>query len=534
MPNELYPQFLYPKFAFNLKADYIDWDWNQEQLNLLLSRELEEIQQDEGWQLARDVFNQDEKPFELSPGELEIFNLILGRSYKRAVVICSTQYGKTLTIARGVLMRISSIPEDWLIIVPDVKRGKILLNYIIRDTAENQYFKKKLIGIKLEERSAMERLLEERSKLKLTFQTIKGKSARYSTIEIISVEARRRTDAINAIMGFGGRNIIDDESSLMDDEVDAGVFRMLAGKGEDTFLVKIGNPFYRNHFLKSWQDPHYEKIWIDYRIGLADGRYNTEFIDEAKQKPRFDVLFECQFPSEAAIDLEGWSPLITQTELENAITDDFNPFGVPALGADPSDAGENESVVVIRWRNVARIDYASNEIDLLDFCGQIGSSIDSWKVDVRTCSVDKVGVGAMIPAKMKEIGKPIQGVNVGEVCENPEDQVQFVNKRAEFAWRVREWIKGGGKLARDPRWYQLLNIKYKEDNKRRLRIMSKEDMLKQGIVSPDAFDALALTFARPQIYYTKTLAQDQFDQKMRINKALLRKKTNKPFKMTNY
>jgi hypothetical protein len=534
MPNALYPQFLYPRFAFDLKADYIDWDFDQEQMKLLMARETAEIQQDEGWKLARDIFNQDEKPFLLSPGELEIFNLILGRSYKRSIVICSTQYGKTLTIARGVLTRISSFAEEWLIIVPDVKRGKILLNYIIKDTAENEYFKKKLIGIKLEERSSMERLMEERSKVKLTFQIIKGGSAKYASIEIISTEARRKTDAINSIMGFGGRNIIDDESSLTDDEVDAGVFRMMAGKGEDTFLVKIGNPFYRNHFLKSWQDPHYKKVWIDYRIGLADGRYNDEFIEEAKQKPKFDVLFECRFPSESAIDTEGWSPLITQTEVENAITDDFNPFGVPALGADPSDAGENESVIVVRWRNVAKIDYASNQIDLLDFSGEIGRSMDAYNVDVRTCSVDKVGVGAMIPAKMKEVGKPIQGVNVGEVCENPEDQIQFVNKRAEFAWRVREWIKGGGKLLRDPRWYQLLNIKYKEDNKRRLRIMSKEDMLKQGIVSPDAFDALALTFARPQIYYTKTLAQDQFDQKMRQMRGALKKKGNKPFKMTGY
>jgi len=533
MTNTLYPSFLYPKFAFDSKGDFIDWDYSQQQLRSLIFNEEQAIQTDPAWLMAREVFVQDEKPFELSPGELEIFKLIIGRTYKRSVVLCSTQYGKTLTIARGILVRIANRAEEWLIIVPDVKRGKILLNYIIKDTAENDYFKDKLIGVKMEDRTALERLLEERSKLKLTYQIIEKEKTRYSSIEIVSADARRRTDTINSIMGFGGRNIIFDEAPLTDDEVDAGVFRMIAGKGEDTFLVKIGNPFYRNHFLKDWRNPNYMKIWIDYRIGLADGRYNEEFINEAKLKPKFDVLFECKFPSEEAIDTLGWSPLITQTELEQAMTDDFNPFGFPAMGGDPADEGENESVIVVRWRNVAKIDFASNKIALMEFCGKMAQTIDRYKIDVRTCSADKVGVGAMIPAEMKQIGKPIQGVNVGEVCESPENQVQFINKRAEFSWAVREWIKSGGRLLRDPRWYQLLNIKYKEDLKRRLRIMPKADMRKQGIASPDAFDALLLTFARPQIYYTKTIAEEFFEKKMRGQSQKKRPK-DKPFKMTGY
>ena len=531
--NELYPSFLYPRFSFDYKGDYLDWDYTQEQLNAIIAQEYDLMRQDPVWMAAAAAFVQDDAPFEMSPGEFELFKLIAGRIYPRSIVLCSTQYGKTLTIARGLLTRIANKAEDWFVIVPDTKRGKILLNYIIKDSAENDYFRDKLIGVKVEDRTALERLLEERSKVKLTYQIL-GPKVRYSSVELLSSEARRRTDIINAIMGFGGRNIVYDESSLTEDEVDAGVFRMLAGKGEDTFLCKIGNPFYRNHFLKSWRDPNYKKIWIDYRIGLADGRYNLPFIEEAKTKPKFDVLFECKFPSESAIDKEGWSPLITQSELEQAITDEFNPFGFPSLGGDPSDEGENESVIVIRWRNIAKIAFASNEIDLMDFAGKISDSIDDYKVDVRAAAVDKIGVGAMLPGELKKVGKPVTGVNVGEACDSPADQVQFVNKRAELAWKVREWIKSGGKLLRDPRWYQILNIKYKEDNKRRLKIISKEELRKQGIISPDAFDALALSFARPQIFYTKTLADDFFAKKMKAKAKMIKSQTRRPFKMTGY
>ncbi len=533
MANQLNPQFLYPTFAFDIKGDFIDWDYTPEQLKGLIEEEKEKCRKNQLWKIANEMFVQDGKPFELTPAQFEIFKTITAREYPRVEIISSTQYGKTLVVARAVLLRITTFPEEWMVVVPDTKRGKILLSYIIKDSAENEYFKDKLVGVKLEERSAMERLLEERSKVKLTFQVFTDNGVKYSSVEIITAEARRKINAIEAIMGFGGKNVVQEEASLEDDEIDAGIFRMLAGKGEDTFLLKIGNPFYRNHFFKSWQNPDYKKIWVDYRIGMADGRYAESFIREARTKPKFDVLFECRFPSEGAIDNEGWSPLITQSELEMAMTDEFNPFGVPAQGCDPADEGENESIIVNRWRNVAKIDFASKEISLMDFCGKISDSIDHNKIDVRTSAVDKIGVGAMIPDELKKVGKPIAGVNVGEACDTPEAQVQFVNKRAELAWKAREWIRGGGKLLRDQKWYQLLNIKYKEDHKRRLKIISKEELRQKGIPSPDAFDSLCLSFARPQIFYTRTMEDDFFQKKM---KEIQKKKRSeeKPFRMTGY
>lgn len=499
-----------------------------------IAKELKEVREDDVWILGRQHFqNDDGSAWEMSPGELAIFTAILLREHPRIEICSSTQYGKTLTVARGTLERITAYPDEWLVVVPDLKRGKILLNYIINDSYNNDYFKKKLVGINLAEKTVLNRLLEEKSKVKLTFQVLcDDKKVRYGSVEIISCDARRKQDVINSIMGFGGRNVIQEEASLEDDEVDAGIFRMLAGKGEDTFLCKIGNPFYRNHFFKTWLDKNYKKVFIDYRIGLLEGRYVESFIKEARTKPKFDILFECSFPSEDQIDTEGWSPLITESELKLALTDDWNPFGAGSLGADPSDSGDNESVIVERWRNVARIKYASAKIELIDFCGKISDTIDEDKIDCRTGAVDKIGVGAMIPGEMKQLGKPIQGINVGEKCEDLKDQAQFVNKRAEFAWAVKDWISGGGKLLRDNRWYQLLNIKYRENTKRQLLLMSKKEMLGKGVTSPDAFDALCLTFARPQIFYKKSLEQEHFDRKMKQRQAKNRNKKN--FKMTGY
>jgi len=495
-----------------------------------ITEALEEIRKDEIWILGNQHFlNDDESAWEMSAGELAIFKSIVLRQHPRIEICSSTQYGKTITVSRGLLERITAYPEEWMVVVPDLKRGKILLNYIIQDSYNNTYFKDKLVGVNLAEKTALNRLLEEKSKVKLTFQVLVGDNkVRYGSVEVISADARRKQDVINSIMGFGGRNVVQEEASLEEDEVDAGIFRMLAGKGEDTFLCKIGNPFYRNHFFTTWKDKRYKKIFIDYKIGLAEGRYIQSFIDEARTKPKFDILFECSFPSEDQVDPEGWSPLITESELKGAMTDTWNPFGVPSLGADPSGEGSNESIVVIRWRNIAKIDFASETIDPLEFSGEISNSIDNNKVDVRACAVDKVGAGTMLPGKMKEIGKAVVGVNVGEKCDTEQDSRQFANKKAEFAWALKEWIAGGGKLLRDNRWYQLLNIKYREDTQRKLVLMGKREMFKKGISSPDAFDALCLTFARPQVFYKKSLEQDFFEHKMKQNRLSNNKK---PFRM---
>jgi len=87
----------------------------------------------------------------------------------------------------------------------------------------------------------------------------------------------------------------------------------------------------------------------------------------------------------------------------------------------------------------------------------------------------------------------INGINAGEKAENPE---MFFNKRAEMYWRTREWVLSGGKLLRNPDWFQLCNIKYKVDHRKRIKIITKEELLMMGIDSPDVADGLSLTFAR--------------------------------------
>jgi len=498
--------------------------FSQEQVDEYVSEQLKAIRKEELWKWARENFrNDDETPWEMSVGEYEIFKAIVFRKNPRVEIVSSTQYGKTLTVSRALLTRVTMYQGEWMLVVPDMKRGKIIINYMIRDTANNEYFSNKLAGMSLTEGSMlMIRLLEEKSKVKLTYQVMEEDTIpRYGTVEIITADARRKQNAISSIMGFGGRNIIQEEASLMDDEVDSGIFRMMAGKGEDTFLCKIGNPFFRNHFLTTWKDARYKKIFINNMIGLAEGRYMPAFLEEAKSKPNYEVLYDCRFPKSGSIDTRGWMQLLTDEEIKLAMQDGVH-FGEEREGCDPADEGTNESVIVKRSQGYADILYQEAGGDAFQFAGPV--VINSEFINSKKIYIDRVGVGAATFGKVKEMNRvtyknklDVVGVNAGDPSSDP----QYFNKRAEMYWRLRQWIKNGGKLSKNAAWYQLSKIKYTATSKGAIQIMPKKDMRAMGIQSPDVADALSMTF-----YESATTVKMTDDEKFFYKK--IQKNNRKP------
>lgn len=524
--------FIFPTFELNTPISDNELEClgsfiTPEQIKPWIEQEKAKLKDDPIWEFARNNFeNEDESPWEMSPGELAIFRLIFLREHPRNEIIASTQYGKSLTISRALLSRVCTYAGDWMLVVPDTKRGRIILNYMIRDTFNNDFFSSKLEGVNFKEKNLLVRLLEERSKLKLTYQIVEDdEKPRYGSVEILTADARRKQNTITNIMGFGGRNIVADEAALEDDDIDSGIFRMIAGKGEDTFLVKIGNPFFRNHFLTTWKDPHYKKVFIDYQIGLAEGRYLPSVIEEAKQKPNFDVLFGCKFPLADALDSEGWQQLISEDEVRLAMQEAVH-FGENRIGIDPADGGGDDAAI-IRWSTgYAEILFRKSGLDQMDFTGQCVLKIN--ETGIKKIYVDRVQIGThsrLVEINRVENVKPEQkwsmiGVNAGE---QSSDTRRFFNKRAEMYWRIREWLKQGGKLSKDPAWMQLTTIKYKTvDSKGVIQIMPKDMMRKKGIHSPGVADALSMTF------YDPTSARVLSDDEKFFMKKMAQQKRKKP------
>lgn len=419
-----------------------------------------------------------------TPGQIEIIDCILHRASsdnkKRIQVIAATRWGKSLAVAAGVVIRASLRPERWAIVAGTKEKARIIMEYITSFSLDCTPIK-----TQLEIETPLERLRMRKSQDRLNYKS-KGE------VRVYSAEARRISETSTSLMGFGAPNVIEDESALVPDTLQATVMRMLGDK-PDNFLCKIGNPFNRGHFLKSWQSGRYYKILIDYLQGIREGRFSKEYIEEMKGEALFDILYECKFPEEGTIDEAGWLPLLTDVEIERAFVENEVPFGFKRLGCDVAGGGRNFSVMVLRAYNLAKKVYKKNEPDTMLFAGNIIHFANNLKVKDEDIAIDKIGIGKGAFDRVKAGKNKVAGVSGSDT---PVDTLKYANLRAEVYWRTREWILKGGKLEKDDDWYQLSKIRYKVDSRGRIKIMSKEEMLRQQIDSPDVADALSLTFAR--------------------------------------
>jgi hypothetical protein len=378
------------------------------------------------------------------------------------------------------------------------------MNYVIQHCFDNPLFYSQL-----EISEPLERLKRERSKERLTFK-------RGGEIFILSADVKNRQRVGESLIGFGAPNLVLDESSLIDDDIYATAKRMIGGH-KDNFLLEIGNPFRRNHFLKAWQSDNYNKIKIDYRQGIREGRFSPEFIEEMRKEAFFKILYECEFPELNEIDESGWSVLLTDKEVEQAMYKNLYAIeGKKRLGVDIGRGG-NYTVFVLRTDNYAKILEKNRDSDLMAQVGRIIRIMQDENILAEDVFIDDVGVGGGIVDRLKEEGYKVRAVKEGEKAQNSE---KFVNVRAEAYWELRKWILDGGALEKNEDWYQLCEIRYKEDSSSRLKIESKEDMRKRGLESPDVADALMLTFAN-----TKTTASGFYQYMKMMQKEMETQKT---------
>lgn len=448
-----------------------------------------------------------------TPSQEQIISVILdlGVNGKQFVQIeTPTRFGKSSSIAAALLMRCTK-KEQWAIVAGTSEKAQIIMDYFINYALENRISRELL-----KTTVSLDRLKQERSRTSLTFSS-------GFEVRVFSADGRNKQATGNAIMGFGAPYVILDEAALIDDVIESKVFRMIAGFSTTKHLyLKIGNPFYRNHFLKSHNDPDYHLIHFDYKTAIAEGRITQEMVDKSRSKPGFNVLYEVKFPDADAVDDKGWAPLLSEEDISSIMVTEGSGFGFLKVGVDPSGEGTNFNTVVKRYRNYAALVIKERVIDQF----ALTERILNWQNKLRDDNqitpsgffVDRIGIGEGYYQTLRRDIENVLGVNVGM---NALDKENFVNMRAEAYWRLRTDIKTKQlQLEKNDDWYQLAQIKYRtrlEGRKGKIEIMGKEEMRANGIESPDVADALMLTYTQPDpidtIYSEYDRVEDkQFDR----------------------
>lgn len=388
-----------------------------------------------------------------------------------------------MTVGLGVLPCASIMGERFIILAPTEKKAQIIMGYILDHSFDDPIFTERL---ELDNNTTLDRLRRERSRTHLTYKGGGG-------VMVLTLDARNQKRSIEAAMGFGGNRIILDESSLIDDPLYATVKRMLGGyKYKDTFLLEIGNPFNRNHFYRTWHDDRYNKIFIDYKIALEEGRYSPEFIEEMREEAFFDVFYECKFPDEDMLDERGYRNLVPQEKLEEAFTESIaESDGKLKLGVDIGGGGDF-NVYVLRNQDTAWVESKNKSSDTMSNVSEVQRILQEHsELAPEDVYIDDIGIGRGVSDRLKELGVSVNGVSVGE---RPQDITKYKNIKAEAFWALKVWLSAGGKIVKEEGFKQLTWIKYKVNTDKVLQIEPKDELKRRFGKSPDFAEALMLTF----------------------------------------
>lgn len=469
------------------------------------------------------------EPFDYTDTQLLIASIIMGRIARRIQLILPTQYGKSESVAQGVLQRAATKPEKWLLIAPEQKKAEIIMSYIIKHIFDHPYFQRQLIFDE-----TMEKLKQHKSKTHLTFR-------RGGEIMVLSADARNRQRTKDALMGFGAPNVILDESALIPDDLYATVKRMVGGheaSEEGTFLLEIGNPFTRGHFLRTWRGGRYETIWVDYNQALEEGRYTEQFIDEMREEAFFDILYECKFHEEGEIRSDGYRRLVVDATLESAelpampelkyrTRDDGSRIQAhwdeedhehdydlidddPILAVDVAAGGDNETVFTLRFpkHNFTMVLERNRDDDLDNQADRVMDYRRKWHLADYRIVIDDGGVGHGLGDILKNKHdilfkrmlagesphKEVQERGQQLSMEQKSDRRRFANNRAMVNWKARKALKSGHKLVKDSGFDEGKEIYYKQTPTGKLQMEPKEKMKERGVESPDTWDSFCLTF----------------------------------------
>ena len=266
----------------------------------------------------------------------------------------------------------------------------------------------------------------------------------------------------------------------------------------------IGTPQGINLFSELYYKAVNEEGWTASRYTVFDT--DSLHPDEVTRLKR--DMSETSFAREYLCDFsaQGDDQLIALADTEDAAkriyqADHVRLFPI-IIGIDPARFGDDRSVVFRRQGKQAFKPVVYRGIDNMELASRVANLIEEHKPDAVFCDA---GAGSGVIDRLRQLSYDVIEIPFGGKAMKPD---QYINRRTEMWWLMKQWIEEGGAIPNDVALKQELATPiYWYDNVGR-RVLEGKDQIKkrlQGAGSPDLADALALTFALP---VAKKVAED--------------------------
>ena len=249
-----------------------------------------------------------------------------------------------------------------------------------------------------------------------------------------------------------------------------------------------------------------------------------------------------EFPIATAIDIDGWRrmfndewieqviPINTETLSADYFDDRKFQLERSFIGVDPAGEGSDEASGYIRNAVAAKLLFASDKVGIKGCASNINGAVTLFEIDPSDISCDNFGVGAELSQEVALLSKGenyINGINVGNQCEEILDKSAYFNERARLYDMMYWWGKRGGRVLYDELLRAELKTIFCKEDKGKLYIMPKKEMRKRGYKSPNRADALMLTC--PKDYMLSNYIPRAGYKAVFVNKQLGQKKVEEQF-----
>lgn len=300
-------------------------------------------------------------------------------------------------------------------------------------------------------------------------------------------------DAFAGVHNYDGVMVIFDEASGIDDSIWAVTSGFFTENTPNRFWFAFSNPRRNSgYFYEAFHSKR--DFWktrnIDSRqVEGTDKQVYEQIIDEyGSDSSQAYVEVYGQFPNASDDQFIGSSTVDEAMQRERH-KDNTAPI---IIGVDPARFGSDSTVIAVRQgRDTLEIKRHKGD-DTMETVGRIIEAIEEYQPAL--VNIDEGGLGAGVVDRLKEQRYKIRGVNFANRAKNP---MMYGNKRAEMWGDMKNWLKDAS-IPND-RYLKsdLISPLMKPDSKGAIFLESKKDMKARGLASPDAADAIALTFAFP-------------------------------------
>ena len=300
-------------------------------------------------------------------------------------------------------------------------------------------------------------------------------------------------DAYAGVHNYDGVMVIFDEASGIDDSIWSVTSGFFTENTPNRFWLAFSNPRRNSgYFYEAFHSKR--EFWknrnIDARqVEGTDKNVYEQIIDEyGADSVQAHVEVYGMFPN-ASDDQFISVNVVDEAMQREKYKDNTAPI---IIGVDPARFGSDSTVIAVRQgRDVIAIKRHKGD-DTMETVGRVIEAIEEYQPAL--VNIDEGGLGAGVVDRLKEQRYKIKGVNFGNKAKN---SMMYGNKRAEMWGDMREWLKSASIPGDRYLKSDLISPMMKPDSKGSIFLESKKDMRARGLASPDAADAIALTFAFP-------------------------------------